>query len=408
MERIGIYGGTYNPPHVGHMRAAAHAIEALKLDRLLLIPNNIAPHKQMPEDAATAQQRMDMLRMSAKGLEKTEILDLELQRDGKSYTSDTVTQIRKIYPEGELFLLMGTDMFLNFLTWHEYRTISDQVTLAVFYRGERGEQEAVCRQQERLEEMGIRVVRICNPVTAISSTDLRRMLIFGCADPYLCPGVGDYIRAQGLYDTDRDYKNLPMDALEETVVKLLKENRVAHVLGCRDAAVELARQYGENEVDAARAGLLHDITKALDGPLQLTLCSEYDILLSKFSQENPKTLHALTGSLVAEQVFGENQAVVTAIRYHTTGRPAMSRLEKILYLADYIEVNRNFPGVDRLRAAAHRSLDEGMLMGLEMTLSQLREQKRQISQNSIDAARYLREQGVRLEDESTTLQPEGL
>ena len=408
MERIGIYGGTYNPPHVGHMRAAAHAIEALKLDRLLLIPNNIAPHKQMPEDAATAQQRMDMLRMSAKGLEKTEILDLELQRDGKSYTSDTVTQIRKIYPEGELFLLMGTDMFLNFLTWHEYRTISDQVTLAVFYRGERGEQEAVCRQQERLEEMGIRVVRICNPVTAISSTDLRRMLIFGCADPYLCPGVGDYIRAQGLYDTGRDYKNLPMDALEETVVKLLKENRVAHVLGCRDAAVELARQYGENEVDAARAGLLHDITKALDGPLQLTLCSEYDILLSKFSQENPKTLHALTGSLVAEQVFGENQAVVTAIRYHTTGRPAMSRLEKILYLADYIEANRNFPGVDRLRAAAHRSLDEGMLMGLEMTLSQLREQKRQISQNSIDAARYLREQGVRLEDESSTLQPEGL
>lgn len=408
MERIGIYGGTYNPPHVGHMRAAAHAIEALKLDRLLLIPNNIAPHKQMPEDAATAQQRMDMLRMSAKGLEKTEILDLELQRDGKSYTSDTVTQIRKIYPEGELFLLMGTDMFLNFLTWHEYRTISDQVTLAVFYRGERGEQEAVCRQQERLEEMGIRVVRICNPVTAISSTDLRRMLIFGCADPYLCPGVGDYIRAQGLYDTGRDYKNLPMNALEETVVKLLKENRVVHVLGCRDAAVELARQYGENEVDAARAGLLHDITKALDGPLQLTLCSEYDILLSKFSQENPKTLHALTGSLVAEQVFGENQAVVTAIRYHTTGRPAMSRLEKILYLADYIEANRNFPGVDRLRAAAHRSLDEGMLMGLEMTLSQLREQKRQISQNSIDAARYLREQGVRLEDESTTLQPEGL
>lgn len=266
----------------------------------------------------------------------------------------------------------------------------------------------MCRQQERLEEMGIRVVRICNPVTAISSTDLRRMLIFGCADPYLCPGVGDYIRAQGLYDTGRDYKNLSMDALEETVIKLLKENRVAHVLGCRDAAVELARQYGENEVDAARAGLLHDITKALDGPLQLTLCSEYDILLSKFSQENPKTLHALTGSLVAEQVFGENQAVVTAIRYHTTGRPAMSRLEKILYLADYIEANRNFPGVDRLRAAAHRSLDEGMLMGLEMTLSQLREQKRQISQNSIDAARYLREQGVRLEDESTTLQPEGL
>ena len=408
MERIGIYGGTYNPPHIGHMRAAAHAIETLELDRLFLIPNNVAPYKRLPEDTASAQQRLQMLRMSAKGLEKTEILDLELQREGKSYTSDTVMQLRKAYPGAKLFLLMGTDMFLSFLTWHEHERISAEASLAVFYRGESGEQEAVDAQCTRLESMGVEVTLISNPVTAISSTDLRRMLVFGCADPYLCPGVGTYIREHGLYDTGRNYHNLSMDALEQVVVGLLKKNRVAHVLGCRDAAVELARQYGENETDAARAGLLHDVTKALDGPLQLTLCSEYGILLSKFSQENPKTLHALTGSLVAEQVFGENEAVVSAIRYHTTGKPGMSRLEKILYLADYIEANRSFPGVDALREAAHRSLDEGMLMGLEMTLSQLREQKRQISQNSIDAARFLREQGVRLEHEPTTLQPGGL
>lgn len=408
MKRIGIYGGTYNPPHIGHMRAAAHAIETLELDRLFLIPNNVAPHKQVPQDGATAQQRLQMLRMSAKGLDKAEILDLELRREGKSYTCDTVAQIRSQYPDAKLFLLMGTDMFLSFQTWYEHERISAEAALAVFYRGDRGEQEEVDAQCARLEAMGIEVVRIRNPVTAISSTDLRRMLVFDCADPYLCPGVGAFIRDNGLYDTGRDYRGLSMDALERVATGLLKPNRVAHVLGCRDTAAELARQYGENETDAARAGLLHDVTKALDGPLQLTLCSEYGILLSKFSQENPKTLHALTGSLVAEQIFGENEAVVSAIRYHTTGRPRMTRLEQILYLADYIEPNRNFPGVDALRAAAHRSLDEGMLMGLEMTLAQLREQKRQISPNSIDAARYLRERGVQLEDESTTLQPEGL
>lgn len=399
MERIGIYGGTYNPPHIGHMRAAAHAIEALKLDRLLLIPNNVAPHKQMPHDTATAEQRLQMLRMSAKGLEKTEILDLELKREGMSYTSDTLSQLRGVYPESELVLLMGTDMFLSFLTWHEHEKILKDATLAVMYRGEPGEQASVAEQRRKLEELGAKVELVVNPVTAISSTDLRRMLVFDCAEPYLCPGVCAYIREHGLYDTGRNYKNLSMEELERTVVELLNKNRVAHVLGCRDAAVELARRYGENETDAARAGLLHDITKALDGPLQLTLCSEYGILLSKFSQENPKTLHALTGSLVAEQLFGENEAVVNAIRYHTTGKPGMNKLEMIVYIADYIEANRNFPGVDRLRAAAQRSLEEAMLMGLETTLKQLRSQNRQISQSSVDAARYLHEQGVVLKDE---------
>ncbi len=399
MDRIGIYGGTYNPPHIGHMRAAAHAIETLGLDRLFLIPNNIAPHKQTTCESATAEQRMEMLKMSARGLEKTEILDLELKREGKSYTSDTIADIRKAYPDAQLFLLMGTDMFLSFLQWHEYEKIWSDVTLAVFYRGQAKEQESIAKQKALLESMGAKVELICNPVTAISSTDLRRMLVFDCAEPFLCPGVGDYIREHGLYHTGDRYKNLPMEELEQVVVSLLNPNRVAHVLGCRDAAVALARRYGEDEVNAARAGLLHDITKALDGPLQLTLCSEYGILLSKFSQENPKTLHALTGSLVADQIFGENEAVVSAIRYHTTGKPGMTRLEKIVYIADYMEVNRNFPGVEGLRAAAQRSLDEALLMGLEMTLDQLMTQKRQISQSSIDAVRYLRQQGVTLQED---------
>jgi nicotinate-nucleotide adenylyltransferase len=158
--------------------------------------------------------------------------------------------------------------------------------------------------------------------------------------------------------------------------------------------VELAKRWGADVTDAARAGLLHDITKALDGPLQLTLCDEYDILLSKFSQENPKTLHALTGSLVADQVFGERPEVVEAIRYHTTGRPNMGLLEKILYIADYIEPCRNFPGVEELREAAFRDLDEAMLRGMEMTIAHVSRQGQQLAQATVDAVRFLREQGV--------------
>lgn len=398
MERIGIYGGTFNPPHIGHMRAAAHAIEALNLDRLLLIPNGEPPHKCV-SDQTTPWQRLEMLQLSARGMEKAQVSSIELGREGKSYTADTVAQLRELYPQGELILLMGTDMFLSFPEWYQPQRILDNASLAVFYRGEKNEQAAIAAQKERLDAMGAKITLVANPVTAISSTDLRRMLVFRCAGPFLCPGVESYIREQGLYGTGMSYQNLSMEQLEETVVSLLKPNRVAHVLGCRDMAVELAKQYGADVTDAARAGLLHDITKALDGPLQLTLCDEYGILLNKFSQENPKTLHALTGSLVAEQVFGENEAVVTAIRYHTTGRPEMGLLEKIIYLADYMEPNRDFPGVEELRHWAFRDLDRALLMGLESAKDHVLRQGQTLAQGTADAVKFLREQGVTLPGE---------
>lgn len=392
MERIGIYGGTFNPPHVGHIRAAQCAIEGLKLSKLLLMPSCIAPHKVLPSNSPTPRQRCEMLRLAAG--EKMEVCDMELRRGGISFTFETVEQLRQQYPDNERILFMGTDMFLSFLTWREPRRIIENVSIGVFYRGEPGEIEAIAAQKAKLETMGAKVYLVENPVTAISSTQLRRMLVFQCADSFLPEGVGAYIRENRLYGAAKDCRNLSMDALEQVVVSLLKPNRVAHVLGCRDTAAELARRWGADETDAARGGLLHDITKALDGPLQLTLCREYGIVLSEFSRKNPKTLHALTGSLVADRIFGENKKVVDAIRSHTTGKGNMTTLEKILYVADYMEPNRDFPGVETLRALAFEDLDKALKMGLAMTIDLLKEQKREISPESAEALAFLQQAGV--------------
>ena len=389
MERIGIYGGTYNPPHIGHLRAAEYAIEACKLDRLLLIPTGVSPHKEMAAGASSAD-RLEMLRLSAAGMEKAEVSDIELKREGRSYTVDTLRALKEAYPDSELVLLMGTDMFTSFLTWREPENIMKLATLAVFCRGEKGENIRIEAQKTALESLGARIELVENPVTAISSTDLRRMLVFGCSDPFLMPGVGDYIREKGLYGTARDRKNLPMEELEAEVVSLLNPNRVAHVLGCRDCAVELAKLYGENEVDAARAGLLHDITKAIDGPLQLTLCAEYGIVLDTFSRAFPKTLHALTGSLVAQRIFGENENVVSAICHHTTGRADMTRLEKIIYIADYVERNRDFPGVEEMRAMAYTDLDRAVLMGLESAVAHVKRQGQGLAPATLEALEFLK------------------
>ncbi len=390
MARIGIYGGTFNPPHTGHIHAARCALDTLALDQILLIPDRIAPHKFMPPNTPTPQQRLDMIGLAAASMadSRVRVSDLELRREGPSYTWQTLEQLKREYPDDTLFLLMGTDMFLSFETWKHPERILRWATLAVFYRGEPGEAQTIAVQKARLEALDAKVELIRNPVVDISSTQLRRMLTFRCADAYLPAGVGEYIRANGLYDTAENLKALPMARLEQVVTGLLKPNRVAHVLGCRDTAVALAKTWGADETDAARAGLLHDITKALDGHLQLTLCSAYGMILSDFFQKYPKTLHALTGSLVAERIFGENPAVVAAIRSHTTGKAAMTTLEKIIYVADYMEPNRAFPGVEQLRHLAFTDLDGAMKLGLTMTVEMLRKQGSEVSPESRQALEY--------------------
>ena len=389
MERIGIYGGSFNPPHIGHIQAAKQAVEALKLDKLLVIPAGIAPHKQMPGNSPTPQQRLDMLRLTLADCPQIEVSDLELKREGPSYTYETILQLRESYPEACLILFMGTDMFLSIDTWKNPEIILENATLGVFYRGDKGEAQAIEAKKTELEQQGARVELVQNVVIPISSTQMRRLLAFRCAAAFLPEGVLDYIREHRLYDTRTDWKNLPMEQLEQVVISLLKPNRVAHVLGCRDTAVELARHWGADETDAARAGILHDITKAIDGPLQLTLCEAYGKILSDFSRRYPKTLHALTGSLVAKRIFGENEAVVSAIEHHTTGKADMSLLEKIIYVADYMEPNRDFPGVEKLRELAFTDMDAALKLGLEMTLEHLKRQGAEVSPESRDALAWL-------------------
>ena len=392
MKRIGIYGGTFNPPHIGHIQAAKYALAALNLDKLILIPDRIAPHKVIPSGSPTPQQRLEMITIAAAGEPRFLVSDLELKREGPSYSYLTVLQLKEQYPDAQLVLLMGTDMFLSFHTWKNPEIILENAALGVFYRGEKGEMTAIETRKAEMEAQEHTVYLVKNEVVNISSTQMRRLLAFRCAGEFLPEGVLDYIREERLYDTRTDWKNLPMDQLEQIVISLLNPNRVAHVLGCRDTAVELARRWGADETDAARAGILHDITKAIDGPLQLTLCEAYGKILSDFSRRYPKTLHALTGSLVAKRIFGENDAVVSAIEHHTTGKADMNLLEKIIYVADYMEPNRDFPGVEKLRELAFTDIDAALKLGLEMTLEHLKRQGAEVSPASRDALAWFDKQ----------------
>lgn len=389
MEKIGIFGGCFNPPHLGHIRGAEAAARALGLDRVLLVPAFEVPHKQLSLSSPTPQQRLAMTYLAAEGREKLDVSDIEIAQKAQGYTWDTLLALREKYPQAAFTLLLGSDQFGIFPQWKNAEQIVALADLAVLSRGQKGEGEAIAQTARELSALGARVAVLDNPVTEISSTQLRRLLAFRCADAFLPPAVAQYICDNRLYDAAANWKHLPMETLEPIVIRLLNPNRVRHVLGCRDTCVELARRWGADETDAARAGLLHDITKALDGPLQLTLCGAYGKMLDDFSRKYPKTLHALTGSLVAERIFGENEAVVSAICSHTTGKAGMNTLEKIVYVADYMEPNRDFPGVERLRWLAFSDLTAALKLGLEMTLEHLKNQGSEVSSQSREALDYL-------------------
>ena len=194
------------------------------------------------------------------------------------------------------------------------------------------------------------------------------------------------------------YASLPKTEDEALALTQLHDpKRVPHVLGCSHTAAELAARFGEDPGPARRAGLLHDVTKALPGPEQLKLCDKYGMMLDTFERSHPKLLHAKSGAAVAGAVFGESAAVQSAICWHTTGKPDMTLLQKILYLADYMEPNRDFPGVERLRALAQHDLDEAVLLGLEMSLDLLTETGQPIDVNSRAARDFLKSERKKAE-----------
>lgn len=391
MAKIGIFGGSFNPPHRGHILALCEFREKLGLDRVLVIPSAAPPHKTLTANSASAQQRLQMTCLAVQKLPFAQVLDIELQRDGLSYTADTLAELRELFPNDELYLLMGTDMFLSFGKWYHPERITETATIAVAYRDKTGKPALSACAEELRERFHAQIVWVENSFLPYSSTSVRAMLAFHCAESYLTPEVLDYIRQNNLYYVGKDLKQLPFEELAAVSLSLHKKQRVAHVVGCSRTAKALAEQYGADARAAERAGILHDVTKALSAEEQLKLCERYATILDNFERENPKLLHAKTGAAVAKAVFGESDEVYSAIYWHTTGKADMSTLEKIVYLADYMEPNRDFDGVEELRRLTGENLDAAMRLGLQMTIAQLKERGRQIDKNSRAALRFLEE-----------------
>ncbi len=389
--KIGIYGGTFDPPHLGHMAAAQEVTQTLGLDKLILVPAKLPPHKKPEAVDAGADDRFAMTAILADDL-GAEVDDLELRREGKSYTADTLRAFKERYPDDELWLLMGSDMFLTVQDWYEPETIFSLAKLCAFSREGEGDMAALRDQADRLAaRFGTHaVVLALEQGAGISSTQLRQELERGERPAGLSERVYGYILRHKLYGVDVDLKHLSNADLRAVSYSMMRAKRVRHVQGTEEESVKLAQRWGGDVELARRAAILHDCTKYYTVEQHFAVCKQYGVELDALELASEKLLHAKTGAALACHIFGEPVEVQSAIYYHTTGKGNMTVLEKILYLADYMEPTRNFPGVEKLRELAYKDLDAAVALGCEMSIAEVEEKKREVHPNTRAAYESLR------------------
>jgi len=195
--RVGILGGAFNPPHIGHLVCAQEAFVQLELDRVLFVPVGVPPHREIDLDPG-AEARLEMVELAVADDERFEASRMELDREGPSYTSDTLEQLKKESPDDELFLILGGDQAAALGTWHEPEQVLERATVAVFERVSWG-RNAIGIKIGRLP--GARRVRYLDmPLIQVSSSAIRRRVRESAPIRYLLPDkVADYIQKNGLY-----------------------------------------------------------------------------------------------------------------------------------------------------------------------------------------------------------------
>ncbi|MBQ8503622.1 MAG: nicotinate (nicotinamide) nucleotide adenylyltransferase [Clostridia bacterium] len=377
--RIGIFGGTFNPPHLGHKRLAEDMKKSACLDKILIIPTFTPPHKQ-GSDLASEAHRLNMCRLAFRE-EYFEVSDLEIERKGKSYTVLTVEELKKCYPDDELFLIIGSDMLLSFHKWYRYEEILKSVTLCVATRETDISADnllSYAKDTLNLKENEI----IISHVNAFvcSSTDVRHRIKSGeSTENFLKNEVSKYIMDNNIYtDKYADLKKILKERLIET--------RYIHSLNVADSASQLAKKYGADSEKAYFAGLVHDIMKNASDKEQLQIMEKGGIILSRTEKENKKLWHAMAGECYLRLEMGiSDEDILNAVRYHTTGRAGMSLLEKVVYIADYISVERDYEDVDIMRdLSLNKGLDEAALYALKFSFKSLSKKEKLIHTDSVE------------------------
>lgn len=349
--RIGVFGGSFDPVHIGHLLVAETALEQLALSQVIFMPTNIQPFKQDVK-VTPADDRVRMLKMATKSNPNFDVSTLETDRAGVSYTIDTLNALREQYGT-EIVFIMGADMLNMINQWHRAEELLSEFSFAVGCRPGQDEKEVKAGIETLRAKYGTMITQLDNIPINISSTELRARLKNRESVRYLIP----------------DLVSIYLD-----VRRKVGEKRFNHTKRVMDFAESMAIRFGEDPDRVALAALLHDYEKDPSGGI------ENDLSHGEMAADAAKNVFA---------VYDED--VLNAIRWHTTGRAGMSRLEMIVFLADTVEPGRTYDSIGRLRETCLEDLENGALQVLIELKKYLEKKGLEVSEDTLAAIEYLKD-----------------
>lgn len=352
--KIGVFGGTFNPPHNGHVRLAKAAADELKLDKLLVIPSCIPPHK-IAAKLADGQERLEMCRLAFGCDPRFEVSPMELERGSRSYTVETLRELKALYPDSELYFIVGSDMLESFDKWYLWQEI---LSLSVLCAASR--EDGYSPDLSRFGKLAERIKIITLDPLEVSSTQIRNSA--GEVSPELLdPKVAAYIREHGLYDDG-------LNRYRELLRGKLNPRRLFHSECVSECAGVLAERYGASVEKARLAGLLHDVMKNAPANEQLALMPD----ITPLELLNTKVWHQISGeAFLRQNGIVTDDEILGAVRWHTTGKAGMTLLEKIIYVADFISADRDYKDVEVVRRLAYISLEHAILYTSRYTVNKM-------------------------------------
>ena len=363
-ERLGILGGTFNPVHSGHISMAKAAMKAAKLDRVLMLPDGVPPHKT---GIASAEDRWRMLCAAVAQEPGLEPCRLELDRGGVTYTVDTLTGLHSSLPKAELYYIIGADTLMELHNWRFFERVLALCTFLVVPRVCDHTPGEIDAERRRLTGLGGKFISVDMPPVGVSSREVREAIRQDLPTPLLPVPVREYAQLMGLYGCEP--RIIESEVWMGPLFNDLSRKRFAHTLAVASTARSLALIHHVDAHKAEVAALLHDCAKCLPLAEMQRVARRGGRYVEPELLESDNLLHSVAGAALAKDKYGvSDPAVLDAIASHTTGHADMSPLAMVVYLADKIEPTRqSYPTLDKVRMLASLSLERAMLASVEGT-----------------------------------------
>lgn len=334
--RIGIFPGTFDPVHFGHIYIVKMVIKEYHLDRIIIIPAGCTPNKGRISDSKP-NQRWSVLSKAFETEESVIACSLEINVQDCSYTYDTIVNIRKMFPNDDLFLVIGEDVYQSFKLWYRSDLIQSLTNLIVIRRKNA---PFTCEENPN--------IYVAGQVSECSSTYLRNASNTAIPLSGSIPADCEYVvHSFGMYLDDRLIKEI------DYVKRHQKSSRFFHTLGVVKSSLDLAERLGfKDRMSVLESALLHDIAKELPFDISYKLTANCACDLGR--TDIAPVIHAPAGAELAKRLFNIPDTIYQAILLHCTLDSNMTILDMIVYISDMVEPSRAYPAVNELRTYFNR------------------------------------------------------